>query len=60
MREKGLNNFFETSAKTGQNVNELFFALTKHLYLQNKPKLDLFVSFYPNAIFIERASVRRG
>jgi hypothetical protein len=40
MKEKRFNNFFETSAKTGQNVNELFFSLTKHLYMQNKPKLD--------------------
>lgn len=40
MVEKRFNNFYETSAKTGQNVNELFFSLTKHLYLQNKPKLD--------------------
>jgi Ras-related protein Rab-6A len=33
MHEKQLNNFFETSAKTGENVLNLFYSLTKHLYL---------------------------
>ena len=35
--------FYETSAKTGQNVHEVFETLAKHLYLVNKSKLDLFV-----------------
>lgn len=43
-KEKDMHNFFETSAKTGQNVEELFHSLTKHLYLNNKVKLDNFVS----------------
>ena len=43
-RKKGLHNAFETSAKTGLNVEELFFNLTKHLYLNNKAKLESFVS----------------
>lgn len=46
MREKLFSNFFETSAKTGQNVKELFQAITKHLYLNNKDKLDRFVSHH--------------
>lgn len=41
-REKRLDNVFETSAKTGFNVVELFQSLTKHLYLNNKSKLDQF------------------
>jgi GTPase SAR1 family protein len=41
-KEKRLDNLFETSAKTGVNVVELFISLTKHLYLNNKSKLDLF------------------
>lgn len=41
-REKRLDNLFETSAKTGINVVELFVSLTKHLYLNNKSKLDQF------------------
>lgn len=42
VQEKHLDNFFETSAKTGLNVVELFHSLTKHLYIQNKAKLDQF------------------
>jgi hypothetical protein len=40
VKEKRIDNFFETSAKTGENVLELFYNLTKHLYLNNKAKLD--------------------
>ena len=40
LKDKRLENFYETSAKTGLNVVELFHALTKHLYLNNKSKLD--------------------
>jgi hypothetical protein len=41
-KEKRLDNLFETSAKTGMNVVELFVQLTKHLYMNNKSKLDQF------------------
>ena len=52
-QEDGLNmakaqrfgNFFETSAKTGQNIKELFTTITKHLYLKNRERLEKFVSF---------------
>lgn len=44
MHEKSMDNVFETSARTGQNVQEVFETLTKHLYLENKSKLDQFVS----------------
>jgi Ras-related protein Rab-2A len=43
-RDKGLHNAYETSAKTGHNVEEMFFALAKHLYHTHKHKLDKFVS----------------
>ena len=46
MKEKGLNNFFETSAKTGFNVKALFNSLIKHMYLHHKQKLDQYVSFF--------------
>jgi Ras-related protein Rab-6A len=52
LKEKNLNNFYETSAKTGFNVVEIFTALVKQLYLQNKQKIESNVSilriFYEN------------
>jgi GTPase SAR1 family protein len=57
MAEKKFNNFFETSAKTGENVTETFETLTKHLYLVNKAKLEQFVIlnvFLNCCIIIER------
>ena len=43
--QKEFHNFVETSARTGENVHELFETLAKHLYLVNKAKLDLFVIY---------------
>ena len=59
-KEKELHNFYETSAKTGLNVEELFHSLTKHLYLNNKAKLDNFVrAFYTHECSIERKGGRK-
>ncbi len=38
-REKGFNGFFETSAKSGQNINELFSMVAKQIYLQSDPEI---------------------
>ena len=35
MKEYDFSHYMETSSKTGQNVENLFFTLTKHLYLVN-------------------------
>ena len=40
MNDLGLNHHLETSALTGQNINELFETLTKHLYLDNGVQTD--------------------
>ena len=42
-RSQKFDGFFETSAKTGLNISEIFETLSKHLYLVNKAKLDQFV-----------------
>lgn len=38
-REKGLNGFFETSAKTGENVEKTFITASKMLFKQNYRKI---------------------
>ncbi|CDW79731.1 UNKNOWN [Stylonychia lemnae] len=53
-KDKRFGNFFETSAKTGQNIRELFIQVTKHLYLKNKDRLDRFVIFLLSFIEIQR------
>lgn len=40
MDDLGLHHHMETSAKTGQNIVELFEMMTKHLYLENSGKLN--------------------
>jgi GTPase SAR1 family protein len=40
MRQHGFHQLIETSALTGENVQEVFVSLTKHLYIANKNKLD--------------------
>ena len=40
--ELELDNYIETSAKTGMNIGSLFETLTKHLYLENSGKLGEF------------------
>ena len=44
MREHGFMHYLETSAKSGQNVNELFQTITKHLFITHEANLDKFVS----------------
>ena len=44
MRNNGFSHYLETSAKSGQNVNELFETITKHLFLTHEENLDKFVS----------------
>ena len=43
-RDQQFSHYIETSAKTGQNVHEVFQTLTKHFYLLNEDNLDRFVS----------------
>lgn len=43
MKKEKMHHFIETSALTGQNVNEVFSIITKHLYIENKDRLDNFV-----------------
>ena len=40
VKDNHFHNFLETSALTGENVQELFASITKHLYIVNKSKLD--------------------
>lgn len=40
VKNNEFHNFIETSAKSGENVKELFCTITKHLYIANKNKLD--------------------
>ena len=42
MKEKGFTNYLETSALTGQNIDNCFQTLTKHLYISNENNLDRF------------------
>ena len=44
MRDNGFSHYLETSAKSGQNVNNLFETITKHLYITHEANLDKFVS----------------
>ena len=44
MRNNGFSHYLETSAKSGQNVNNLFQTITKHLFLTHESNLDKFVS----------------
>ena len=41
-KDNGIHNYVETSAKTGQNVNEVFENITKHFFLLNEHNLDRF------------------
>ena len=43
-KEKGINFFFETSAKTGENVEEIFTMAAKVLYDNFKDKISQLVS----------------
>jgi GTPase SAR1 family protein len=43
VKEMKFHNHFETSAYTGDSVQELFNTITKHLYFVNKQKLENFV-----------------
>ena len=45
MREKQLDHYMETSAKTGENADLLLQTLAKHLYL-NKEKLQKMNDFF--------------
>ena len=42
VKELDLQNHFETSALTGQNIATLFETLTKHLYIEHGNKLGEF------------------
>ena len=40
----GFNHYMETSAKTGENIKELFTTASKHIYVVHKDRLNEFVS----------------
>jgi predicted GTPase len=44
MAELGMHHYIETSAFTGQNIENLFETVTKHLFLLNEENLNDFVS----------------
>ena len=50
MRQNGFSHYLETSAKSGQNVNELFETITKHLFITHEANLDKFVSRLQKAV----------
>jgi len=50
MREKSINFFFETSAKSGENVEDVFITASKILFFKFKDKFDQMVSLFPNPL----------
>ena len=42
MKDNDFSHYLETSAKSGQNVNNLFQTITKHLFLLHESNLDKF------------------
>jgi len=42
MHEKGFSHYLETSALTGQNIDNTFQTITKHLFIVNENNLDRF------------------
>ncbi len=47
-QQNGFNHYVETSAKTGQGIVDSFQVAAKHIYRDNKDRLDEFVTFSPN------------
>ena len=41
-RQNGFHHYIETSAKTGQNIVNVFTTITKHFYLLNEHNLEDF------------------
>lgn len=50
-RDKGFSGFLETSAKSGQNVNEIFSMIAKQIYLHSNPERAKKVSSFSNKCF---------
>ena len=46
IREKNIDHYIETSAKTGENVTDVFDTAIKHLYLKSKDRKDTEESNY--------------
>jgi len=42
MKDNDFSHYLETSAKSGQNVNDLFQTITKQLFLLHESNLDKF------------------
>ena len=56
MKQNNIDHYIETSAKSGENVTEIFDTAIKHLYLKSKDRKETEEEFYDQANHKARAS----